>query len=188
MCWEAWRQHPSWSISHVETAQVTAWDLVEVMNTCLRVCECQAYFHKYMKSKLTEHYGDDIVFCHLHRRDGVVHLTNEKKKNCFCLHNPTRRLMSSRSKRTACAILRDFYKEARKSDTEAETIRLIKAAASLIRSDIASFVDSKDVYPDTQSIRDHQNYVPRYTCSMWQRKIATWRLFNIGATLQKWKS
>jgi len=127
-----------------------------------------------MKSKLTEHNGDGIMVCHLHREGGDVHLTNEKKKKKkkLCLHNPTRR-MSSRLKGRHVQFYVTFTRKQKNSDTAAETIRLIKAAAGLIRRDIASLVDSKDVYPDAQSIRDHLNYVPRYTGSRLQRKIAT---------------
>lgn len=38
-------------------------------------------------------------------------------------------------------------------------MQLIKAAASLFRNDIASLGASKDKYPDTESIRNHLNFV-----------------------------
>ncbi|KAL8559546.1 hypothetical protein ACOMHN_018709 [Nucella lapillus] len=85
-----------------------------------------------MKSKLIEHYGDGIVFAQSHKKADVISF-----------------------KRTAESILREFYKEGQDCDPEAEKKRIIKAAASLIQSDIASLPSCKEKYPDSDAIKDH---------------------------------
>ncbi|KAL8579030.1 hypothetical protein ACOMHN_035969 [Nucella lapillus] len=90
-----------------------------------------------MKSKLIEHYGDGIVFAQSHKKADVISL-----------------------KRTAESILREFYNEGQDCDPEAEKKRIIKAAASLIQSDIASLPSCKEKYPDSDAIKDHIKSVP----------------------------
>ncbi|KAL8576343.1 hypothetical protein ACOMHN_048910 [Nucella lapillus] len=90
-----------------------------------------------MKSKLIEHYGDGIVFAQSHKKADVISL-----------------------KRKAESILREFYKEGQDCDPEAEKKRIIKAAASLIQSDIASLPSCKEKYPDSDAIKDHIKNVP----------------------------
>ena len=125
-------------LDSLDAVQVTIRDLVEVMETFLKDSECQAYSPTFMKSKFIEHYGDEIVFAQSSNQADVISL-----------------------KKTADVILRDFHKEARQSDPEAEKKRLIKAAAYLIRSDILLLDGSKDTYPDTEAIKDHLSFVPQ---------------------------
>lgn len=97
-------------LDSLDVLQVTVKDLTEVMETFLKDSGCEPYSPKYMKQKLTEHYGDEIVFAQSNKKADVITL-----------------------KRTADAILRDFFNERRSSDLEAEKQRVIKVAASLIK-------------------------------------------------------
>ena len=90
-----------------------------------------------MKTKLIKHYGDEILFAQSPNQADVITL-----------------------KKTATTIMRDFYKQPRNLDTEAEKLRVIKAAADIIHSDIKSMASSREEYLDSTAIENHRNYIP----------------------------
>ena len=90
-----------------------------------------------MQSKLVKHYGDEILFAQSPNQADVITL-----------------------KKTATTILHDFYKQPRNVDTKAEKLRVIKAAADIIHSDIKSMASSSKEYPDSTAIENHRNYIP----------------------------
>ena len=105
----------------LDSAQVTVRDLVDIMAEHLKDCEAEAYSNIRMKSKLIKHYGDEILFALSPNQADVITL-----------------------KKTATTNLRDLYKQPRNVDTEAEKLRVIKAAADIIHSDIKSMASSRE--------------------------------------------
>ena len=103
----------------------------------LKDCESKAYSNIHMKTKLIKHYKDEILFAQSPNQADVITL-----------------------KKTATTVLRDFYKQPRNLDTEAEKRRVIKAAADIIHSDIKSMASSREEYPDSTTIENHRNYIP----------------------------
>ena len=120
----------------LDSEQVTVRDLVDIMAEHLKDCESKAYSNVHMKTKLIKHYGDEILFAQSPNQADVITL-----------------------KKTATTIMRDFYKP-RNLDTEAEKLRVIKAAADIIHSDIKSMASSREEYPDSAAIENHRNYIP----------------------------
>ena len=121
----------------LDSEQVTVRDLVHIMAEHLKDCESEAYSNIHMKSKRTKHYGDEILFAQSPNQADVITL-----------------------KKTATTILRDFYKQPRNVDTEAEKLRVIKAMTDIIQSDIKSMASSREEYPDSTAIENHRNYIP----------------------------
>eukprot|EP00745_Piridium_sociabile_P030468 TRINITY_DN50548_c0_g2_i2.p1 TRINITY_DN50548_c0_g2~~TRINITY_DN50548_c0_g2_i2.p1 ORF type:complete len:334 (+),score=67.94 TRINITY_DN50548_c0_g2_i2:176-1177(+) len=124
-------------LDSLDDDQVTVHDLVDFMQDMLKNTKNDAYSVPHMKVKLSEHYGDEIMFAHSHRKTDVISL-----------------------KTTADSILQQFFKERRESSTETEKMRLIKAAAKIIRNDIKSLLFSKDSYPDAECIENHSDILP----------------------------
>ena len=139
-------------------------DLVDIMAEHLKNCESEAYSNIHMKTKLIKHYGDEIVFAQSPNQADVITL-----------------------KKTATTILRDFYKQPRNVDTEAEKLRVIKAAADIIHSDIKSMASSREEYPDSTAIENHRNYIPetlrQFLEQVIRKKDASLKISAIGQAL-----
>eukprot|EP00745_Piridium_sociabile_P028795 TRINITY_DN4651_c0_g1_i13.p1 TRINITY_DN4651_c0_g1~~TRINITY_DN4651_c0_g1_i13.p1 ORF type:complete len:569 (-),score=93.64 TRINITY_DN4651_c0_g1_i13:45-1751(-) len=117
-----------------DTEQITVCDLVRMMEDALNQCgdsdshTSSAYSVPYMKKMLLEHFGDSITISESEGKSDVVTL-----------------------KTTASNIVRKFYEEQKKNDSDCESIRLIRTAAALIRSDIMSMCcDSSQLSKDLQ--------------------------------------
>ena len=96
--------------------QLTITDLIQKMQEFLKGSKCHAYSQVYMKQKLKEQFGDDIIIITFNRKPDVVTFRSN-----------------------ASAILIEFYKEQRKKDSKSETMRIFQTAAKLIRNDINRF-------------------------------------------------
>ena len=130
----------------------------------LKDCESEAYSIIYMKTKLIKHYGDEILFAQSPNQADVITL-----------------------KKTATTVLRDFYKQPRNLDTEAEKLRVMKAAADIIHSDIKSMASSREEYPDSTAIENHRNYIPetlrQFLEQVIRKKDASLKITVIGQAL-----
>ena len=104
-----------------EDEQITVNDL---MNKMAEFNDQEPYSARYMKEKLKENFGVNIV----------IASTNGKAD-----------VETFRS--TASTILQNFYDASRDADPEADKIRVIKPAADLIKKDIKSKDISKSFYP-----------------------------------------
>ena len=93
--------------------QVTITDLIKQMNEFLDGSNLEPYGFTHMKEKLLDHFGDKIVVTEINGTQNVVTLRH-----------------------TASAMLRDFYQQPKDIDPETEKLRLIKAAANRVKSDI----------------------------------------------------
>lgn len=102
--------------------------------------ESEAYGVTHMKEILRQHFGDKIVIAEVNGKKNVV--TFRQK---------------------ASSIISDFYSQPRGTDLEAEKLRLIEATVKLIKSDIKSIVQSKDLYPTTlemNSVQETSAFLP----------------------------
>ena len=148
----------------LDSEQVTVRDLVGIMAEHLKDCESEAYSNINMKTKLIKHYGDEILFAWAPNQADAITL-----------------------KKTATTILRDFYKQPRNLDTEAEKRRVIKAAADIIHSDIKSMASSREEYPDSTAIENHRNYIPetlrQFLEQVIHKKDASLKISVIGQAL-----
>ena len=139
-------------------------DLVDIMAEHLKDCESEAYSNIHMKSKLIKHYGDEILFAQSPNQADAIML-----------------------KKTATTILRDFYKQSRNVDTEAEKLQVIKAAADIIHSDIKSMASSREEYPDSTTIENHRKYIPenlrQFLEQLIRKKDASLKISAIGQAL-----
>ena len=99
----------------------------------------EPYSKKYMKLKLEEYFGEDVVIAEINGINDVVTLKLKANK-----------------------ILQDFYKTQRCENEEEEKTRLIIAAAKIIKSDIKSIFISKNYYPKSSeiSVEESINYLP----------------------------
>ena len=107
-------------------------DLVDIMAEHSKDCEPEAYCNIHMKSKLIKH-GDGIIFAQSPNQADVITL-----------------------RKTATTILRDFYKQHRNVDSEAEELRVIKAAA-----DIIHMASSREEYPIQPRLRTTETIFQR---------------------------
>ena len=148
----------------LDSEQVTVRDLVDIMADHLKDCESEAYSNIQMKTELIKHCGDEILFAQSPNQADVITL-----------------------KKTATRILRDFYKQPRNLDTEAEKRRVIKAAADIIHSDIKSKASSRQEYPDSTAIENHRNYIPQtlrqFLEQVIRKKDASLKISVIGQAL-----
>ena len=103
--------------------QIMIVDLVKKMEQFLQQSESDSYIVTYMKKKLLDRYGDQIIVTEINGKSNVVTF-----------------------RRTAASILHDFYDKQRMEHAESETMRIIDTAAKLIKSDIKSMVASYDSY------------------------------------------
>lgn len=109
--------------------QITITDLIEKMETGLLGSEVAAYGFTHMKSKLMEHFGDNIIITELNGKPNVVTF-----------------------RQTAANILHDFYKAQKKEDPNIEKIQMINTVAKLIKSDIKEVDSSNDLYPTREQM------------------------------------
>ena len=117
-----------------------------------------------MKTELIKHYKDEILFAQSPNQADVITL-----------------------KKTATTILRDFYKQPRNLDTKAEKLRVIKAAADIIHSDIKPMASSREEYPDSAAIKNHISYIPEtlrhFLEQVIRKKDASLKISAIGQAL-----
>ena len=81
------------------------------------------YTTRWLKAKLISHYGDALVIANMDGRKDVIYLKESSNK-----------------------LLYQFYDEERKINDDDEKERIIKLAASLIKSDIADIASNKKQY------------------------------------------
>lgn len=108
-------------LKHHDDEQVSISDLVGKMD---EMCKGNAFSHVYMKKRLKQHFGDEILITDIPSKQSVVTL-----------------------RETATCILQDYYKRPSNLNPDDEKKALIKAAAKLLKSDIRSVDATKSNYP-----------------------------------------
>lgn len=121
-----------------EDEQLTVNDMVTKMS---ELCgENLSYSQVHMKSKIQNHFGEDVIITEINGRPNVITL-----------------------RKTAKNILQDFHQSQSQNDPEVEKLNILKAAANLIKSDIKHISSSKSEYPcvaDIESTESNLNYIP----------------------------
>ena len=108
--------------------QITIKDLIDLMQQKLAQSESETY--TYMKKRLEDHFGEKIIYTLMDGKPVVVTM-----------------------KTTAKAMLQDYYDTQKKeTNTNEEKIRLVKAAAKLIKQDIKDIELSNESYPNVDDI------------------------------------
>ena len=119
--------------------QTTVHDLIAKMREFLDD-DCEPYGFTYMKAKLQERFGDEIVITELQGKMNVV---------TFC--------------HTAASIIQKFYNQPKKGTADEEKIRIIETAAKLIKSDVKTVTPDGTFYPssaDMSSTDTALSYLP----------------------------
>ena len=119
--------------------QITVNDLIDLMNDFMADSESTAYGHTHMKSRLKEHFGDQILITEINGKSNVVTFRS-----------------------TAETILQEFHARP-KAHPEEEKKHIIKAAAKLIKNDIKMVEPSTENYPPAAEIETEErclNFVP----------------------------
>ena len=109
--------------------QTTVTDLIENMKTYLGDSGSLPYGFTYMKRRIKDHYGDEIIITEINGKPNVVTFTN-----------------------TASKILHDFHQQSEMGDSTSEKMRVIETAAKLIKSDLKLINQSKDFYPTSEEM------------------------------------
>ena len=108
--------------------QTTINDLIEKLKEYLEDTDYGPYGFTYMKDQL-KRFGDKIIITEISGKTNVVTLRS-----------------------TASTILHDFYGQNREEDSSADKLRLIAAAAELLKNDIKSVSHTKDYYASCSAL------------------------------------
>ena len=120
--------------------QVTVSSLVRIMGEKLAGTKYSAYSPRYLKEKVIELFGGDIE------------VSGESGLEDILTYRPA-----------VASILRDYYSKSREVDVDLQKIRLIEAAAAIIKNDIKQSIQSwGETYPtaDSLSRTNSVRYVP----------------------------
>ena len=98
-----------------------------------------AYSNRYMKTKIEEYFGDDVIITNMHGKANIVTL-----------------------RRTASSILHDIHLRQKSNlDPEQEKFEIIDAAAKLALSDLKLVSTSIDDYPNIETdVEKHTDFIP----------------------------
>ncbi|XP_071165969.1 uncharacterized protein [Mytilus edulis] len=124
-------------LKHHDDEQISISDLVEKMD---EMCDGNAYSQMYLKKRLKQHFGDEIIITDIPGRKSVVTL-----------------------RETVTCILQDYYQRPSNLNPDDEKRALIRAAAKLIKSDIRSVDTTKSIYPtpaNIASVDNNLSYLP----------------------------
>ena len=112
---------------------LTVNDLVSEM---FKVCGDKAYSTKHMKTKIIEHFGDNVVISSIDGRRDIVTL-----------------------KSNAASIIHSFYTESQGQSDEEKKAKILETAAKLLQDDISSMKVSRDYYPDFNDISSKEKNI-----------------------------
>ena len=120
--------------------QLAVKNLVEKMADFLQESETTPYSAIYMKKRIKERFGDDVIFTELDGRPDVVTM-----------------------RPLAAKILQKFYNEPKKENIKEEEMRFVKTAATCLKNDIKSCPTSKEHYAsnsDLSSVENALSFLP----------------------------
>ena len=149
--------------------QMSIRDLIAIMESTLEGTGYDAYGFTHMKTKLQEYFGDKIIIAEINGRPNVITLTS-----------------------TAKQILHDFYFRPRQDDPGMEKLRIIETAGILIKNELKSVKQAKDVYPtaeDMSSVTETMKYIPQSLSlllkAMFVSKDVTLKVAAIGQAIMQ---
>ena len=121
--------------------QITINDLIDLMSQKLADTTDEAYTYPHMKTKLQEYFGERLIQTEINGKPNVVTFRT-----------------------TARVVLQDYYsKQQQKQNTAEEKIKLVQAAAKLIKEDIKAIVTAHEVYPHCNDLTSQEagiEYLP----------------------------
>lgn len=121
--------------------QITINDLIDLMEDKLANTTHEAYSYLHMKKRLEEHFGTAIVLTEINGKANVVTFRTKAR-----------------------VVLQEYYnKQQLDKCTDEEKIKLVQAAAKLIKEDIKSIETSHEVYPSCDDLESHEagiEYLP----------------------------
>ena len=123
-------------IKEHDDEQVTISKLVEIM----KEKGGEAFCPKYMRQKLEQYFGDQILITDSIGRPSVVTL-----------------------RETAASILYEFQQRPKDQDSDSEKLSIIKTAANLLKSEMKSVETNRDAYPSSSNMSSLQynlEYIP----------------------------
>ena len=149
-----------------EEEQITVLDLVNRMK---EVCGEKSYGVQYTKQKLQEYFGDSVIITEMNGKQNVVTL-----------------------RKTAKSILHEFYFENKCKSSEEEKVKLLKAAAQIIQSEIKSVYSDKSVYPsptEISSIESNTQFIPgslvQFLCEIFSLNSSNIKVCSIGQAIMQ---
>ena len=144
--------------------QITVNSLINKMAEFNDQEPCSA---RHMKEKLKEHFGVNIVIASINGKADVITFRS-----------------------TASTILQNVYGASRDADPEVDKIRVIKAAADLIKTDIKSKDISKSFYPlpgEISSLDENCAFLPEtlylFLRTIFNEKSAERKITSIGQAI-----
>ena len=120
--------------------QITINDLIDIMKQSLAGTEQEPYSYTHMKTRLGEHFGERIMLTVINGKPNVVTFRT-----------------------TARAVLQEYYKQRQEINTGEEKVKLVRAAAKLIKEDIKAIETSHEVYPSCDDLESQEagvKYLP----------------------------
>ena len=120
--------------------QITINDLIDIMKQKLAGTAHEPYSYTHMKTRLEEHFGERIMLTVINVKPNVVTFRT-----------------------TARAVLQEYYKQRQEINTDEEKMKLVRAAAKLIKEDIKAVETSHEIYPscdDLESQEAGMKYLP----------------------------
>ncbi len=113
--------------------QITIDHLIDLMEQKLANTAHKAYGYTHMKKRLQEHFGEKIILTEINGKPNVATFRT-----------------------TARAVLHEYYKQQQQENTTEEKMKLVQAAARLIKEDIKSITMTHDIYPSCDDIRSQE--------------------------------
>ena len=121
-----------------DDAQLIISDLVRKMLEFLNDSSENVYSNRYMKDKVENYFGENVIITNVNGRPNVVTL-----------------------RKTATSILNEFHKQQRNDDPEAEKMNIVDSAAKLIKSDIKLVSTCSENYPTIKTnVQSHIDFLP----------------------------
>ena len=122
--------------------QITINDVIDLMNQKPADTTYEAYTYPHMKTKLQEHFGERLIQTEINGKPNVVIFRT-----------------------TARVVLQDYYskQQQQKQNTAEEKIKLVRAAAKLIKEDIKAIETAHEVYPHCDDLTSQEagiEYLP----------------------------
>lgn len=137
------------------------------MNQKLEDTTYEAYTYPYMKKNLQEHFGERLIQTEINGKQNVVTFRT-----------------------TARVVLQDYYsKQQQKQDTAEEKIKLVQAAAKLIKEDIKAVETAHEVYPHCNDLTSQEagiEYLPNTLLKeLFAEKKAGVKMASIGQAMMQ---
>lgn len=141
-------------IEENDDEQININYLIDLMQQKLAHSEHEAYGYTHMKTRLQEHFVEKIIFTEINGKPHVVTIRT-----------------------TARVVLQDYYETQQKqTNTSEEKIKLVQAAAKLIKQDIKDIGLSYESYPAIDDIESQE------------AGISSWKNYLSGPKLKpKWQ-